>query len=186
MSEQRHTLWLVPQGTKRTQCLSLLITTNTNETIEIIASEYQCLYGHRCSHLLIEMSKRCGDDCNESISLVEDDQINILQALMYIHSDTPEIVIAEYSPLILGQTAHYLKISHLCRYIASEASQTLSYALDLAFEPGILRMSVWDAIALLHLLGDTTNLLPSVQLSQWCQRFVLLHLLPFSSRSHRR
>jgi hypothetical protein len=174
MTDHQNTLWLVPQGTKRTQCLSLQITTKSHTMIQIIASEYQCLYGHRCSNLLIEMSQRCEDNSNESIVLLEDDQVDILQALRYIHSDTPEIIISECSPLILGQTAHYLKISHLCRYIADEASHTLSYALDLAFEPGLLRMSVWDAISLLHLLGDTSNLLPFVQLSQWCERFVLL------------
>lgn len=147
------------------------------DTIEIIASEYQCLYGHRCSHLLIELYHKMSQEQQQhqqqqatSLTLVEDDEINILQALLYIHSDSPEKILSDCSPLIIGRTASYLQIQHLCQLIAKEASRTLAYYLDRALEPGALQMSVWDAIALLHLLGDQEDLLSLVHLSHWCHR----------------
>jgi hypothetical protein len=199
-------LWLVPQNTKPSQCLHLSLTTkdpvtssppspstmspspppsphkgnSRDEIIEIVASEYQCLYGHRCSHLLIELYQKMNQDHDQQqsqsqsqqtcLSLVEDGQMNILQALLYIHSDSPEKILSDCSPLILGRTASYLQIHHLCRLIADEASLTLAFYLDRALEPGALQMTVWDAIALLHLLGDHEDLLPLVQLSHWCHR----------------
>jgi hypothetical protein len=199
-SHKTNVLWLVPQNTKPSQCLHLSLRTkgsssstlsspsssmspsppssphhhnSEGEMMEIIASEYQCLYGHRCSHLLIELYQKMNQEQQSQqtcLTLVEDDETNILQALLYIHSDSPEKILSDCSPLILGRTASYLQIHHLSQLIATEASRNLAYHLDRALEPGLLQMSVWDSIALLHLLGDQEDLLSLVQLSHWCHR----------------
>lgn len=178
--EKSSVLWLVPKETNKSQCLHIILIKKTKEIIEIIVSEYQCIYGHRMSNLLLQMYKTYNNNINNNtnkmkeniitLELIEDEEYDIIPTLYYIHSESLNVIFSECSALTLAKTAHFLQINHLCLYIIEEASLTLSYSLNLSHEIGMLRISIWDAIAILHLLGDTHNLLTHVRLNEWYER----------------
>ena len=165
------TLWFVPKETNKSQCLNILLIKKTKETVELVVSEYQCIFGHRMSRLLLQMfQSHHKTQENLILELVEEDDIDIIPALFYIHSESLDTIFSDCPALILAKTAHFLQIDHLCHYIIQEASITLSYTLNLSQDIGMLRISVWDAITILHLLEDTYHLLNHINLQQWCER----------------
>lgn len=177
ISMENHSIvWLIPEETNKSQCLHILLLKKTKEVVEVIVSEYQCIFGHRMSRLLLQLyqssQRREGGEENCILELVEDNEVDILPALFYIHSESLKNVFSDCSALTLAKTAHYLQMDHLSRYIIEEASITLSYSLNLSQENGLLRISIWDAIAILHLLGDVHNLLSYINTQYWCERLV--------------
>lgn len=189
--EDSSIIWLVPKDINKSQCLNIILNKKNNKVIEVIASEYQCIFGHRRSYLLYQLyqssllsynshnnennshnnnNNMINKQENITLELTEDEELDILPTLYYIHSELIDNIFIESSVLTLAKTAHFLQINHLCQYIIEEVSITLSYLLELSQDIGMLRISVWDAISILHLLGDNHNLLSYINLKEWCER----------------
>ena len=165
IGEEEDLLVLVPKDTSPTSCLQIHCIRG-DAYVDIIVSEYECLFGHRKSQLLYDMRPVNHDDI---IELIQDDLCDIPSALKYIHSDSPHLRFSECSALTYAYTAHYLKINKLCSQIARDASCVLEKALRDPCGSNEC-MTVWDAIAILNLLGDPTHLLDKLNLSDWYSR----------------
>jgi hypothetical protein len=167
-------LWIVPLETRKNQCIHIVLRSK-NEEFNVIGSEYQCLYGHRRSELMSELVL-AGDGKTNGPTVIHIEEkltCDVLPALLFMHSDSLEIDFTQCSALTYAQTAHFLKVSLLSESIVEEASKTLlkaiddpRYGLQVANPP----MSVWDAVSILHLLGDTHQILPLMKIEMWCER----------------
>ena len=133
-------------------------------------SEYECLYGHRKSLLLLEKLPNTRGDL---IEINEGKFCDISMALKYIHSDTSVLCFSECSALTYAHTGHFMKMDRLCKQVISQASEALSmYIKDPvgAISNTDLPMTVWDAIAILHLFDDPDNILGNINFTDWYQR----------------
>jgi hypothetical protein len=166
ISEEEDLLLLVPKDTAPASCLQIHCRRG-NIYVDVIVSEYECLYGHRKSNLLLELSLKNPEDV---IELEEEDLCDIPMALQYIHSESPALSFTKCSALTYAHTGRVLKMERLCQQVVNEASAVLKVHLyDAGSTVHDMRITVWDTIAILNLLGDPHKLLPQISFTKWIQ-----------------
>lgn len=115
-----------------------------------------------------------GETC--LIDIKEEQSQDMVAALKYMHSDSPDVRFDEHSVLKLARTADYMQITQLRQRILSLATDLLSRVDEDSLvkicniKQGGHQFTVWDAVAILHMLGDPNKAFP-VDMNSWCIRY---------------
>jgi hypothetical protein len=181
-------IWLIDINTPDTQCLHVCIKdkNDTSNIHDVICSDYECFSGHRQSKYM----KSIYNNDNATIELIEDSTLNILSTLTFMHSDSSYLDYNECSALTYARTAYYLQIDALQYIINKQALSIINSYINtntssITTDINDIRnhITIWDAIAIVTLFGDTTKILPLLNYDILHQNYsnVFLDVTLFSS-----
>lgn len=157
VSCSREIAWFVPIDADDSQCLHINVRMPTREIV-LLVSRYECLSGHRHSKLLQELANRNEEHAELDLDIQSID-CDVVAVFKYMHSDQSTLEFDMCSALLYAKTAKFMRIPKLIEIMTNLAEERLHNVTD---SNNRSFMTLWDAVAILHLFDDPHKLLSSL------------------------